>query len=208
MIKVCKFYFRVWWYKFYERFTGQLMLDQEGYRPNVGIVLIQPNQLKNMAGEMNTSAVTPVSEAKLSTAKVFWARRVGGQDAWQFPQGGINDGESPEAAVMRELHEEIGVAEHAVKVLGQTSGWLKYDLPAHMRRNNSTPGFVGQKQKWFLLELLESGASVQMDTTNKPEFDDFQWVSYYYPITQVVDFKREVYRSALIELAQFLPRNQ
>ena len=53
------------------------MLDQEGYRPNVGIVLIQPNQLKNMAGEMNTSAVTPVSEAKLSTAKVFWARRVG-----------------------------------------------------------------------------------------------------------------------------------
>ena len=76
-----------------------------------------------------------------------------------------------------------------------------------MRRNNSTPGFVGQKQKWFLLEMLESEACVKMDVTDKPEFDDFQWVSYYYPITQVVDFKREVYRSALVELAQYLPGN-
>jgi putative (di)nucleoside polyphosphate hydrolase len=133
---------------------------------------------------------------------------VGGHDAWQFPQGGINDGESPEAAVMRELHEEIGVEESAVKVLGQTVGWLKYDLPPHMRRNNSTPGFVGQKQKWFLLEMLENEARVKLDVTHQPEFDDFQWVSYYYPITQVVDFKREVYRSALIELAQYLPGNQ
>ena len=76
-----------------------------------------------------------------------------------------------------------------------------------MRRNNSTPGFVGQKQKWFLLEMLESEACVKMDVTDKPEFDDFQWVSYYYPITQVVDFKREVYRSALVELVQYLPGN-
>jgi putative (di)nucleoside polyphosphate hydrolase len=77
-----------------------------------------------------------------------------------------------------------------------------------MRRNNSTPGFVGQKQKWFLLEMLENEARVKLDVTHQPEFDDFQWVSYYYPITQVVDFKREVYRSALIELAQYLPDNQ
>ena len=113
-----------------------------------------------------------------------------------------------EAAVMRELHEEIGVEESAVKILGQTNGWLKYDLPLHMRRNNSTPGFVGQKQKWFLLEMLENEAAVQMDITDKPEFDDFQWVSYYYPITQVVEFKQEVYRTALLELAQYLPGNQ
>ena len=179
------------------------MLDQEGYRPNVGIVLIQPNQLKNMAGEMNTSAVTPVSEAKLSTAKVFWARRVGGHDAWQFPQGGINDGESPEAAVMRELHEEIGVAEHAVKVLGQTSGWLKYDLPAHMRRNNSTPGFVGQKQKWFLLRFDCEESNINMQRGGSPEFDGWRWVSYWYPVRQVVSFKRDVYRRAMKEFASF-----
>jgi len=81
-------------------------------------------------------------------------------------------------------------------------------LPMHMRRNNSTPGFVGQKQKWFLLEMLERETPVQMDITDKPEFDAFQWVSYYYPISQVVDFKREVYRSALVELAQYLPGNR
>ena len=183
------------------------MLDQEVYRPNVGIVLIQPNPLRSRAVDTEVAANTSVGKGEISTDKVFWARRVGGHDAWQFPQGGINDGESPEAAVMRELHEEIGVAQDAVKILGQTSGWLKYDLPLHMRRNNSTPGFVGQKQKWFLLEMLESEACVKMDVTDKPEFDDFQWVSYYYPITQVVDFKREVYRSALVELAQYLPGN-
>ncbi len=184
------------------------MLDQEGYRPNVGIVLIQPNLLKLQAADPGAEKKTTVGKGEISSDKVFWARRVGGHNAWQFPQGGINDGETAEAAVMRELHEEIGVAKFAVKVLGQTSGWLKYDLPMHMRRNNSTPGFVGQKQKWFLLEMLERETPVQMDITDKPEFDAFQWVSYYYPISQVVDFKREVYRSALVELAQYLPGNR
>ena len=183
------------------------MLDQEGYRPNVGIVLVQPNLFKMQTADVGAVENATIGKGEVSTDKVFWARRIGGHDAWQFPQGGINDGETAEAAAMRELHEEIGVEEGAVKVLGQTSGWLKYDLPVHMRRNNSTPGFVGQKQKWFLLEMLESEACVKMDVTDKPEFDDFQWVSYYYPITQVVDFKREVYRSALVELAQYLPGN-
>ena len=184
------------------------MLDQEGYRPNVGIVLIQPRGFNAQTDNVEALAISSSVQGEISTDKVFWARRVGGHDAWQFPQGGINEGETPEAAVMRELHEEIGVAEGSVKVLGQTSGWLKYELPLHMRRNNSTPGFVGQKQKWFLLEMLAGEASVQMDITDKPEFDDFQWVSYYYPITQVVDFKHEVYRSALVELAQYLPGKQ
>ena len=100
------------------------MLDQEGYRPNVGIVLIQPNPLRSRAFDTEAAANTSVGKGEISTDKVFWARRVGGHDAWQFPQGGINDGESPEAAVMRELHEEIGLAKDAVKILGQTSGWL------------------------------------------------------------------------------------
>ena len=184
------------------------MLDQEGYRPNVGIVLVQPNLFKMQTADVGAVENATIGKGEVSTDKVFWARRIGGHDAWQFPQGGINDGETPEAAVMRELHEEIGIEESAVKILGQTNGWLKYDLPLHMRRNNSTPGFVGQKQKWFLLEMLENEAAVQMDITDKPEFDDFQWVSYYYPITQVVEFKQEVYRTALLELAQYLPGNQ
>ena len=77
-----------------------------------------------------------------------------------------------------------------------------------MRRNNSTPGFVGQKQKWFLLQLHAPDDAVRLDLHNKPEFDDWQWVSFYYPIKQVVDFKQDVYRRALVELAQYLPKVQ
>jgi len=161
-------------------------IDKEGFRPNVGIVLIQ-----RQAGPPSNN--------------VLWARRVGGFDAWQFPQGGIHVGESPEEAVYRELYEEVGVKADGVKILGQTQQWLHYRLPRHMRRSNSTPGFVGQKQKWFLLELHAPEEAVSFDMGDKPEFDDWRWVSYYYPIGQVVDFKRDVYRQALVELAQYLP---
>ena len=77
-----------------------------------------------------------------------------------------------------------------------------------MRRNNSTPGFVGQKQKWFLLQLHAPDDAVRLDLHSKPEFDDWHWVSYYYPIKQVVDFKQDVYRRALVELAQYLPKGR
>lgn len=162
-------------------------IDKHGFRPNVGIVL---TQFRCGGAPEN---------------KVLWARRVGGFDAWQFPQGGIHNDESPEEALFRELYEEIGVTADAVKVLGQTKDWLRYRLPRHMRRGNSTTGFVGQKQKWFLLELLAPEQAISLDLSEKPEFDDWQWVSYYYPIGQVVDFKRDVYRRALAELAKFLP---
>lgn len=162
-------------------------IDKHGFRPNVGIVLTQFR-----------SGCAPEN-------KVLWARRVGGFDAWQFPQGGIHANESPEDAVFRELYEEIGLSADAVRVLGKTEDWLRYRLPKHMRRSNSTPGFVGQKQKWFLLELLAPEESISLDLSDKPEFDYWQWVSYYYPIGQVVDFKEDVYRRALVELAQYLP---
>ena len=157
------------------------MIDENGYRSNVGIVLANP------AGQ------------------VLWARRVGGRDAWQFPQGGINAGETPEQALYRELHEEVGLGAESVRVRGQTADWLYYDLPEHMRRNNSTPGFVGQKQKWFLLEMLCDEGAVDVEKSPKPEFDQWRWVSYYYPISQIIDFKRDVYRQALLQLAPHLP---
>lgn len=157
------------------------MIDENGYRSNVGIVLA------NSAGQ------------------VLWARRVGGRDAWQFPQGGINAGETPEQALYRELHEEVGLGAESVRVRGQTADWLYYDLPDHMRRNNSTPGFVGQKQKWFLLEMLCDEGAVDVEKSPKPEFDQWCWVSYYYPISQIIDFKRDVYRQALLQLAPHLP---
>lgn len=159
------------------------MVDADGFRPNVGIVVA--------SGQ--------------GTGQVLWARRVGGHDAWQFPQGGINEGESPEEALYRELYEEVGLGPDDVSIVGRTKGWLRYRLPRRLRRHNSTPGFVGQKQKWFLLELHAPDSAVRMDCAGKPEFDDWAWVSFWYPLTQVVDFKREVYRHALAELAPHLP---
>jgi putative (di)nucleoside polyphosphate hydrolase len=161
---------------FDERLRGSNVIDADGYRPNVGIVLA------NVRGE------------------VLWARRIG-QDAWQFPQGGIQPEETPEQALYRELEEEIGLSRHCVEVLACTSGWLHYRLPRRLRRFNSDPEFKGQKQKWFLLQMLGCDADVCVTRTEKPEFDDWRWVSYWYPVGQVVAFKREVYRRALKELA-------
>ena len=159
------------------------MIDSDGFRANVGIVVA--NDL----------------------GQVLWARRVGGRDAWQFPQGGINRGESPEEALYRELHEEVGLLPEAVELLGCTRGWLRYRLPKRYLKHNDSPHFVGQKQKWFLLRLLEPDTAVQLHLNDKPEFDHWQWVSYWYPLNQVISFKREVYRRAMKELALPLGRH-
>lgn len=139
--------------------------------------------------------------------QLLWARRVGGHDAWQFPQGGISAGESPEQALYRELHEEVGLSPDAVEILGTTKGWLRYRLPRHFIREGQKPLCIGQKQKWFLLRLLAADAAVQLDLNDKPEFDHWQWVSYWYPLNQVISFKREVYRRAMKELALPLVRH-
>jgi putative (di)nucleoside polyphosphate hydrolase len=159
------------------------VIDADGFRPNVGIMLA------NDQGQL------------------LWARRVGGHDAWQFPQGGIAPGESPEQALYRELHEEVGLAREAVEVLGSTKGWLRYRLPRRFIREGQKPLCIGQKQKWFLLRLLESDNAVQLDLNDKPEFDHWRWVSYWYPLNQVISFKREVYRRAMKELALPLGRH-
>tara|TARA_R110002073_G_scaffold307362_1_gene477040 strand:- start:176 stop:637 length:462 start_codon:yes stop_codon:yes gene_type:complete len=138
--------------------------------------------------------------------QLLWARRVGGRDAWQFPQGGISAGESPTEALYRELYEEVGLPSSAVEILGSTKGWLRYRLPARYVREGQKPLCIGQKQKWFLLRLLAADTAVQLDLNDKPEFDHWQWVSYWYPLNQVISFKREVYRRAMKELALPLGR--
>lgn len=150
------------------------MIDHDGYRPNVGIIIC------NRQGQ------------------VLWARRYG-QNSWQFPQGGINNNETPEQAMFRELNEEVGLLPNDVRILSVTNGWLRYKLPKRMIRWENEPICIGQKQKWFLLELVSDISSINLSTTQNPEFDDWKWVSYWYPIRQVISFKRDVYRKAMKE---------
>ncbi len=155
------------------------MIDIDGFRPNVGIIV------SNAQGD------------------VLWARRIG-QDAWQFPQGGIKAHESPEEALYRELTEELGLLPEHVDVMGCTRGWLRYTLPKRFMRRSSTPVCIGQKQVWYLLRLVGGDAQVRLDASGTPEFDHWKWVQYWYPAREVIYFKRDVYRRALKELAPLL----
>lgn len=101
----------------------------------------------------------------------------------------------------RELHEEIGLTANDVDIVACTRGWLRYRLPRRMIRTHSRPVCIGQKQKWFLLQIRCEDSRICMTATPKPEFDGWRWVSYWYPLGQVVPFKREVYRRALRELS-------
>ncbi|MCP4042232.1 MAG: RNA pyrophosphohydrolase [Gammaproteobacteria bacterium] len=152
------------------------MIDSKGYRPNVGIILSN------------------------SSGRVFWGRRVG-QNAWQFPQGGIQPNETPMDAMYRELYEEIGLLPQHVDIRGCTQGWLRYRLPRRFIRRHCNPICIGQKQIWYILRFIGTEADVRLDLSEKPEFDNWRWVHYWYPISKVVFFKRSVYRRALNELA-------
>lgn len=152
------------------------MIDPDGYRPNVGIVLMRPD------------------------GRVFWARRVR-RDGWQFPQGGMNTDETPLEAMYRELREETGLRPEHVAVLGATPGWLRYRLPQRAIRRHEKLVCIGQKQVWFLLQLTGSETDLCLDLTEKPEFDHWRWVDFWYPLEHVVTFKRGVYARALRHLA-------
>lgn len=100
----------------------------------------------------------------------------------------------------RELHEEVGLMPEAVKILGCTSGWLRYRLPKRFIRRSESPVCIGQKQIWFLLRLQAPEQDICLDADDDPEFNDWRWVSYWYPVSAVVDFKQDVYRQALGQL--------
>lgn len=159
------------------------MIDCDGYRANVGIVLCNRQ------------------------SQVMWARRVGGQNAWQFPQGGIAEGEDTDIAMYRELWEETGLRENDVRILAATNSWLRYKLPKRLVRKNSSPRCIGQKQKWYLLELTTNEEAFDLSVSEKPEFDHWKWVDYWHPVDNVVYFKRRVYQCALEQLESGLPRD-
>ena len=155
------------------------MIDSDGFRLNVGIILSNRN------------------------ADVFWARRVG-MDAWQFPHGGIERHETPEMAMYRELREEIGLGPEHVNVIGCTRKWLRYRLPQRYIRYDRKPVCIGQKQIWYILRLVGDEKDVRLDVGHKPEFDRWEWVDYWHPLQEVVSFKRSVYKKALMEFAPLI----
>ncbi len=155
------------------------MIDPDGFRPNVGIILSN------------------------SDSQLLWARRIG-QDAWQFPQGGMRSDETPAEAMYRELAEEVGLQPEHVELIGATRGWLRYRLPRQYIRHSSRPLCIGQKQVWFLLRILCTDKAVCLNQSDSPEFDCWRWVDYWHPLKEVVSFKRSVYRKALDELAPLL----
>jgi putative (di)nucleoside polyphosphate hydrolase len=155
------------------------MLDRDGYRPNVGIILVNGRN------------------------EVFWGKRVR-EHSWQFPQGGIKRGESPEQAMYRELHEEVGLKPEHVRIIARTRDWLRYEVPENWVRRDWRGHYRGQKQIWFLLRLVGRDTDVQLRATEKPEFDAWRWHEYWIPLDSVIEFKREVYRMALDELSRHL----
>lgn len=151
------------------------IIDSNGFRANVGIVLMH------------------------GTGQVFLGRRPNA--GWQFPQGGMRQGEKPEEALYRELHEEIGLERRDVELIGHSARWLRYRLPPKLVRHDQRPRMIGQKQRWFLLRLKHDEVRFDFEKTSSPEFDQWRWAAFWEPVREVVYFKRRVYMRALQELA-------
>ena len=155
-------------------------IDKDGFRANVGMVICGAD------------------------GRIFWGRRTG-QSGWQFPQGGVNANEKPIDAMYRELLEEVGLKPDQVKLLGQTKKWLRYKLPERYRRKNTEIECIGQKQIWFLLQLLDDDSCVDLKSgVESPEFDRWRWVDTDFVLENIVEFKRSVYKKALSELSPYL----
>lgn len=139
------------------------------YRPNVGLALF------SKAGH------------------VFLGRRINSRGAfqWQMPQGGIDAGETPRQAAMRELEEEIGISARLTSVLEETEDWIYYDFPPELKRRLQGP-YIGQRQKWFALRFNGSDSDVRLDL-HTPEFDAWKWAPLADTPPMVIPFKRPVY---------------
>ncbi|MCC5986105.1 MAG: RNA pyrophosphohydrolase [Pararhodobacter sp.] len=144
------------------------------YRPCVGVMLINREGL------------------------VFVGQRIdSGAPAWQMPQGGIDEGETPRAAALRELEEETGISAGRVEILAETPDWLRYDLPAEIVPRIWGGRFRGQKQLWFLMRFLGDDSEIDIEGRKHPEFSRWRWIGAAQMLAEIVPFKRAAYEQVM-----------
>ena len=124
--------------------------------------------------------------------------------AWQMPQGGIDKGENPRAAALRELQEETGVSPDLVTVEAETEGWIAYDLPHDIVPKIWKGRYKGQEQKWFLLRFHGTDDQVRIDADDHQEFSEWRWLAPDEVVAQIVPFKQPVYARVVEEFREYL----
>lgn len=151
------------------------------YRRGVGVLLLNPE------------------------ARIFVGRRIDQTaEAWQMPQGGIDKGEDPRTAALRELEEETGTAK--AEVIAESAGWIRYDLPEDIAGRVWGGRFRGQEQKWFLLRFTGTDADIDLSKHGHPEFDAWRWVRLEDAPALIVPFKRPLYDAVVAEFAPIIAR--
>ncbi len=150
------------------------------YRPCVGVMLLN------------------------SDGRIFAGQRIDSPvAAWQMPQGGIDEGEEPRTAALRELWEETGITADLVEVLDETPGWIPYDLPEDLVGKVWGGRFKGQKQRWFLMRFLGQDAQIAINTAH-PEFSEWCWLTPEALLDSIVPFKRQTYAQVIAHFRQHL----
>lgn len=155
--------------------------DPRPYRPNVGAALFNHAGRVLVAHRADLPANAP--------------------ESWQMPQGGIDPGEDPATAVLRELAEEIGTGR--ARIIGEHPEWLSYDLPEDARRRGRWARYRGQTQRWFALRFLGEDGDIRLDADPHPEFDAWRWADLAELPGLVVAFKRPIYESLVRSFARF-----
>lgn len=136
--------------------------------------------------------------------KIFVGKRIdNNSNAWQMPQGGIDSGEDEDDAVYRELFEETGMPSHNLKIIKKSSKYFYYNLPYKLQKKFWGGKYLGQKQRWYLLEFCADDSLININSET-PEFSEWQWVEKTILIDLIVNFKKELYRDILKEFAQYL----